>query len=327
MSVLGLDIGGTKLAAGVVDWQGRILARGVIPTLASEGLAPVLLRAMELCRDLLNRLETRSDPVTCIGVGCAGPVDVERGVVTNPPNLPGWSEVLLVEHIQGALGLPTRLDNDANAAALGEFHYGAGKGARSLFYLTVSTGVGGGIVLDGKIWHGVSGVAGEIGHMTVLPDGPLCGCGNRGCLEAMSSGSAIVRRAQEAALRRPTPLRDIVDLKTTDVERLARAGDDVAQEVWNSAIQYLGIGIAAAMTILGPDRIIVGGGVTAAGEFFFEPLRAEVQRRVHIVSTDLIPILPAALGADVGILGAAAVALKNGEAAKKPARLADLRTA
>ncbi len=121
MSVLGLDIGGSKLAAGVVDSQGRILARAVIPTLASEGLGPVLLRVTELCRDLLNRPEARQDPVTCIGVGCAGPVDVERGIVTNPPNLPGWTEVLLLEHIQGALGLPTILENDANAAAFGEY--------------------------------------------------------------------------------------------------------------------------------------------------------------------------------------------------------------
>ena len=312
MSVLGLDIGGSKLAAGVVDGQGHILARGVIPTLASEGLGPVLLRITELCRDLMNRPETKTDPVSCIGVGCAGPVDVQRGVVTNPPNLPGWSEVMLLEHIQGALGLPTVLENDANAAALGEFRYGAGKGVQSLFYLTVSTGIGGGIILNGQIWHGFSGAAGEVGHMTVLADGPLCGCGNRGCLETMSSGPALVRRAQEAALRRPTPLRDIVDVKTLDVERLARAGDEVASEVWSSAVQYLGIGVAAVIMILGPERVIIGGGVTAAGDFLFEPLRAEVRRRVRILPVDSIQILPAALGPDVGILGAASVAMKNG---------------
>jgi len=311
MSVLGLDIGGSKLAAGVVDSQGRILARAVIPTLANEGLGPVLLRVTELCRDLMNRPEARKDPVACIGVGCAGPVDVERGIVTNPPNLPGWTEVLLLEHIQGALGLPTILENDANAAALGEYVYGAGKGAQSLFYMTVSTGIGGGIVLNGQIWHGVNGVAGEVGHMTVLPDGPICGCGNHGCLETLASGPAIVRRAQEAAVRRPTAIRDIVDLKTSDVERLARAGDEVALEVWNAAIKYLGIGVAGVIALLGPERVILGGGVTTAGDFLFDPLRAEVRRHLHIVPPGLVPILPASLGADVGILGAAAVAMKG----------------
>jgi glucokinase len=261
---------------------------------------------------LLGRPEVSLDPVSRIGVGCPGPIDVCRGVVANPPNLPGWSEVRLLEHIQGALGLPTALENDANAAALGEYVYGAGRDAQSLFYMTVSTGIGGGIVLNGQIWHGVNGVAGEVGHMTVLPDGPICGCGNHGCLETLASGPAIVRRAQAAAVRRPSAIRDVVDLKTSDVERLARAGDEVALEVWNTAIKYLGIGVAGVIALLGPECVILGGGVTTAGDFLFEPLRAEVRRHLHIVPPGLVPILPAALGTDVGIRGAAAVAMKSG---------------
>ncbi len=188
--------------------------------------------------------------------------------------------------------------------------------------MTVSTGIGGGIILNGEIWHGINGVAGEVGHITVLPDGPICGCGNHGCLETLASGPAIVRRAQEAAIRRPSRIRDIVDLKTSDVERLARAGDEVALEVWNTAVKYLGIGIAGVITLLGPERVIIGGGVTTAGDFLFEPLSAEVRRHLHIVPPGLVPILPAALGADVGVLGAAAVALKSGvrAAASKPTR-------
>ena len=310
MGVLGIDIGGTKLAAGVVDADGKMLERGEVPTLAHEGLKPVLERIVGLGRDLLARAAAQKEPVQRIGIGCAGPVDLKAGKVFNPPNLPGWSEVSLVRHIESALGLPAVLENDANAAALGEFRYGAGRGARSLVYFTVSTGIGGGIILDGKVWHGLKDAAGEVGHMTVCPDGPVCGCGNRGCLEAMASGPSIARRAREAvAAGRPTRLREISKPTSADVVCLAQAGDVVAREVWDEAVRYLGIGVAAAITILAPERIVLGGGVTKAGDFLFEPLRAEVRRRVKLVPVESVSILPAALGPDVGILGAAAVAM------------------
>jgi glucokinase len=310
MSVLGIDIGGTKLAAGVVDADGNMLARGEVPTLAHQGLAPVLERIVGLGRDLLARDAAQRMPVRRIGVGCAGPVDIKAGKVFNPPNLPGWTEVSLVQRIEAALGLPTVLENDANAAALGEFRYGAGKGARSLVYLTVSTGIGGGIILEGKVWHGLKDAAGEAGHMTVCPDGPVCGCGSRGCLEAMASGPSIARRAREAvASGSPTGLREVPVVTSADVVRLARTGDAVAREVWDEAVRYLGIGVAAVITILAPERVVLGGGVTKAGDFLFEPLRAEVRRRVKLVPIESVLILPAALGPDVGILGAAAVAM------------------
>lgn len=310
MSVLAVDIGGTKLAAGVVDADGKMLERGEVPTLAHEGLEPVLERIVGLGRDLLARAAAQKEPVQRIGIGCAGPVDLKAGKVFNPPNLPGWSEVSLVRHIESALGLPAVLENDANAAALGEFRYGAGRGARSLVYFTVSTGIGGGIILDGKVWHGLKDAAGEVGHMTVCPDGPVCGCGNRGCLEAMASGPSIARRAREAvAAGRPTRLREVPMVTSADVVRLAQEGDAVAREVWDAAVKYLGIGVAAVITILAPERVVLGGGVTRAGDFLFEPLRAEVRRRVKLVPVESVLILPAALGPDVGILGAAAVAM------------------
>jgi glucokinase len=310
MAVLAIDIGGTKLAAGIVDTEGRILARGEVPTLAAQGLETVLGRIVELGRNLLSRPEVADVPVHRVGVGCAGPVDLKAGLVFNPPNLPGWTRVPLTDHIQRALELPTVLENDANAAALGEFRYGAGRGARSIVYMTVSTGIGGGIILEGKIWHGLKDAAGEIGHVTVCPDGPLCGCGNRGCLEAMASGTSIARRAREAvAAGRQTGLSEIPALTSADVVRLARAGDVVAREVWDSAVRYLGIGVAAVITILAPERVVIGGGVTRAGDFLFQPVREEVRRRVKLVPVELVPIVPAALGPDVGILGAAAVAL------------------
>jgi glucokinase len=310
MAVLAIDIGGTKLAAGIVDAEGRIVERGEVPTQAAEGLKPVLGRIVGLGKDLLARARMASVHVERIGVGCAGPVDLKAGVVFNPPNLPGWTRVPLTERIEGALGVPTVLENDANAAALGEYRYGAGRGAGSIVYMTVSTGIGGGIILDGKVWHGLKDAAGEVGHMTVCPDGPVCGCGNRGCLEAMSSGPSIARRARQAvAAGRPSALSRIRDPTSADVVRLAQEGDSIASEVWDEAVRYLGIGVAAVITILAPARVIIGGGVTRAGDFLFEPLRAEVRRRVKLVPVESVPILPATLGPDVGILGAAAVAL------------------
>jgi glucokinase len=176
--------------------------------------------------------------------------------------------------------------------------------------MTVSTGIGGGIILDGKIWHGLKDAAGEIGHITVCPDGPLCGCGNQGCLEAMSSGPSIARRAREiVASGRQTRLSAIPTPTAADVVQFAQEGDAAAAEIWGEAVRYLGIGVAAVITFLAPERIVIGGGVTKAGDYLFGPLRVHVRRHVKLVPVDAIPVLPAALGPDVGILGAAAVAL------------------
>ena len=310
MAVLGIDIGGTKLAAGIVDTEGRMLARDEIPTRAGEGLEPVMDRIVGLGRGLLSRPEAAAVSVQRIGVGCAGPVDLKAGLVLRPPNLPGWTRVPLTELLQHALGLPIVLENDANAAALGEFRYGAGRGAKSIVYMTVSTGIGGGIILDGRIWHGLKDAAGEIGHITVDPDGPLCGCGNRGCLEAISSGTSIARRAKEIlAAGRPSELGRVANPTAADVVRLAGEGDPVASAVWDRAVRYLGIGVAAVIAILAPERVAIGGGVSRAGDALFEPLRDHVRRRLKLVPVESVPILPATLGPDVGILGAAAVAL------------------
>ena len=312
MTVLAIDIGGTKLAAGIVGPAGNILARGETPTLASEGPERVLNRIFRLAENVLAAPGVSADAIGRIGIGCAGPVDRLKGLILNPPNLPGWVHVPLVERIEKALGRPTVLENDANAAALGEFRYGAGKGASSLVYLTVSTGIGSGIILDGKIWHGVKDGAGEVGHMTLLPDGPMCGCGNRGCLEALASGPSIARRAREAlAAGQPSRLREAGDFTAADVVRLAQEGDPIAAEVWDATVEYLGLGVAAIVTILAPERVVIGGGVTQAGDFLFKPLRREVRHRVKLVAVESVPILPAALGPDVGILGAAAVALES----------------
>ena len=311
MTVLAIDIGGTKLAAGIVNTAGSILVRREVPTLAAEGPERVLDRLTRLAQDVLAAPRVSDEAIQRIGIGCAGPVDRQAGLILNPPNLPGWVCVPLVERIEKALGRPAVLENDANAAALGEFRYGAGKGGSSLVYLTVSTGIGSGIILNGKIWHGVKDGAGEVGHMTLLPDGPICGCGNRGCLEALASGPSIARRAREAlATGQPSRLLDAGEFTAADVVRLAQEGDAIAAEVWDETVRYLGLGVAAIVTILAPERVVIGGGVTQAGDFLFEPLRREVRRRVKLVAVESVPILPAALGPDVGILGAAAIAIE-----------------
>ena len=308
-AVLAIDIGGTKLALGLVDREGRILQRDEIPTRAAEGPERVLARLVELASAMRGRA-TSSHALRRVGIACAGPLDREAGLILNPPNLPGWTRIDLVEQVERALGLPAVLDNDANAAALGEFRYGAGRDARSLVYLTVSTGIGGGIILDGRLWHGFGDSAGEIGHMTIDPAGPPCGCGNQGCLEALASGPAIARSAREA-LRggRPSRLRDLPEVTAADVVHLACEGDPLAAEVWAAAVHALALGVGAAITILAPERVIIGGGVAQAGDALFVPLRREVRQRVKLVAVESVPILPAALGRDVGILGAAALAL------------------
>jgi len=191
-------------------------------------------------------------------------------------------------------------------------HSGCGKSTLLFIMAGLEAATEGGIILDGKIWHGLKDGAGEVGHMTLVPDGPTCGCGNTGCLEALASGPSIARRARETlATGRRSRLRELPDFTAADVARLAREGDPVAVEVWDGTVRFLGLGVAAIVTILAPERVVLGGGVTEAGDFLFDPLRREVRRRVKLVAVESVPILPAALGRDVGILGAAAVALQT----------------
>ena len=310
-TVLGIDIGGTKLAAGVVDAAGGILARGEIPTVASEGPDRVLERVVGLAKDVLVMAGESGKGIARIGIACSGPMDREAGLVFRAPNLPGWVRVPVVEYIQNALAVPAVLENDANAAGLGESRYGVGKGAQSLVYLTVSTGIGGAVILGGRVWHGVTCGAGEIGHIPVVPDGPVCGCGCRGCLEALASGTAIARRARERlAEGAASRLCDIPNFDASDVARLAQEGDGTAWEVWQDSVKFLALGIVAVLAVLAPRCIVIGGGVSQAGEFLFQPLRREVERRIKVIPVESFRILPSALGRDVGILGAAAVALE-----------------
>jgi glucokinase len=236
-------------------------------------------------------------------------------VVTTPPNLPGWRSVPLRQWIQDELGLPTALENDANAAALAEHRFGAGRSTKHMIYVTASTGIGGGFILNGELYNGATGGAGEIGHMTILPQGPHCGCGNRGCLEALASGRAIAREARERVKCGVPTL--IADLAEGDPDRISAKlvaqadaqGDIEAQEILDEAMTYLGVGMANLVNLFNPELIVIGGGLTKMGERLFDPVRRIVDRRAFRTAAQVVKVVPAQLGDDVGVLGAAAVAM------------------
>jgi glucokinase len=307
--IAAIDIGGTKIAVAIATLNGEIIARNSFQTNLENTPAAELDQALSLLEALRDRHQAH---LLAAGIGCAGPLDFERGIVTAPPNLPLWREVPLRSFVEDRLGIPAMLDNDANAAVVGEHLYGAGRGLSDLIYLTISTGIGGGIIADHQLVHRW----GEAGHVTVEPDGALCGCGGRGCLEALCSGTNIARRAREQVRAQPASMLnemvpDPAQVSAQVVVAAARAGDELAMQVWRATIRYLAIGIGSLIAALAPQAVILGGGVAAgAGDFLLLPLRAELAARVHIVSLKRAQVLPAALGSDSALYGAIALGLK-----------------
>jgi glucokinase len=315
--VIGIDLGGTKIKTALVDNTGKVTAQDYQETNATEAEGPsaVIERMSDAARKVMADAGVKPAQVKAVGVGAPGPLDIEAGILISPPNLPGWFRVPLKQLIEDSLGIATFVENDANAAGLGEHRFGAGRGAQHMIYVTASTGIGGGLILDGEVYHGATGMAGEIGHMTIKPDGPLCNCGNWGCLEALASGTAIAREGRERVAR-GVPTR-IAELAGGDPERVtaktvadaASQGDAVAQGILAEAMEYLGIGMANLVNLFDPQLIVIGGGLTNIGEMLFEPARRIIAQRAYITRAHPVNVLPAALGDDVGVLGAGAVAL------------------
>ena len=305
--VIGVDLGGTNVKLGLVAADGRVIRRHGVPTEAHEGPEAVATRLCGAARELMDGAGVDAGGVGGVGVGSPGTIDVERGVVLFSPNLPGWHDIPLRRMIEDDLGMRCVVDNDANVAALAEQWVGVGRGASSLVLLTLGTGVGGGIVLDGRIWHGGGGVAGEVGHMSINPDGPLCGCGNHGCLEAYASATAMVRRLREAVeAGAPSTLADRMDGLTAKlIHRAALEGDETARRNVEQTGRYLGVGVSNLMHILNPEVIAFSGGVTAAGPMLLAPLREEVERRTLEASRRGVRIGLAALPNNAGLIGAA----------------------
>jgi glucokinase len=310
--IAGIDIGGTKIALALGTRDGEIISRRRLPTRALIGPTQILEHVFHEIESMLR--ETRGE-LAGAGIGCAGPLDLKRGLVMSPPNLPGWDRFPLAELVRERLRVPVVMDNDANAAALGEHQSGAGRGLSDMVYMTISTGIGGGIIVGGKLVHGTGGGAGEVGHLTVLPDGPQCGCGSRGCLEMFCSGTAIARRARERLTQDgansllTSMVTDPSELTAETVARAAQRGDKLAREIWDETIYYLSIGIANIISVLAPEAIILGGGVSSSGEQLLGPLRPLVRERVRMLPVEKIQILRAALGEESGLHGALALAL------------------
>jgi glucokinase len=317
--LLGLDVGGTKIAAVVADGPGDILAKIRRPTPAALGPDAIVAEMTDMLTEVAGAVEIGPLDAAALGVSFGGPYDPVRGVVRDIPNLPDWGGVPLLRLLSDALpGVALAIDNDANAAALAEWRFGAGQGAEHMLYLTMGTGIGGGIVSDGRLYRGLRNAGGEVGHTVLVPDGAECGCGHRGCLEAYASGPAIARRAIEKleageGVEFADALRDagiaLLELKTESIVEAARDGVTFAMDHLADTAFYMGWGIANAVSILAPEVVVLGTVATAAGDMFMEPLRRRVVDMAMPGVGDATRVEPAGLGDLVGDYAAIALAV------------------
>jgi glucokinase len=321
--LMGVDLGGTNIVVGLlpmVGGDGGVLALRTVATEANRGAKYVVDRIVTLIREsrdeVLSKHGGTSEDFAGVGIGSPGPLDRKTGTVINTPNL-GWRNFPLRDLIANAVGLPATLDNDANCATYGEWWLGAGRNVNTLVGLTLGTGIGGGIVLNGEIFHGVSDAAAEIGHMTIDSTGRRCKCGNYGCLEAYASGPAIALRAVEGLEAGTESLLPALvngrleDVTAATVYEAVVLGDPYANEVMRETAKFLGTGVANILNILNPEMVVIAGGVTRAGEHLFVPLRAEVRRRAFKSAEDACQIVSGQLPGTAGVIGAAAVFKKE----------------
>ena len=309
--VLALDVGGTKLAAGVVSGDGRVRSMATIPSRSEEGPDAMIARLVALGRSMVPAAGMDLSAIRAIGIACGGPLDPSSGIVQEPPNLPGWHDVPIVDIVSAAFDRPTVLDNDATAGALAEWWFGAGRGGsvRDLIYLTISTGIGGGLILDGRVYRGQAENAGELGHLTVDYRGRPCGCGRRGCLEAYASGSSIARRAREALEDgAASSLAGLPAVTAEDVAEAAAAGDPLAARIWDETTEILGSALANILDVFNPELVVLGGGVTRAGAQLLDPVRAAALRDAMAPAARSANIILSDLGDELGVISAAAVA-------------------
>lgn len=338
--VVGIDIGGTQVRVAVL--QGATLLSRV-NLLTGEKSHPDFLipRIYDALQQALDEAGIRSDQLIGIGIGSPGPLDSHTGIVFDPPNLPGWQNVPLRDLFNAQYRMPVFIENDANTAALGEYLFGAGRGSRNMVYMTISTGIGGGVIVDGKLMSGAIGTAAELGHMTIDRQGPRCNCGNIGCLESIASGTAIARRANETLAkdnaflnwmreRFPNTIsameQEAKSLNTNDttdilerenlidarlVAEAAMAGVPLARKIIRDAAEAIGIGLTNVIHIFNPELIILGGGVTQIGSLLMEPALDIVQERTMKVPREAVRIIQTQLGADVGLIGAGGLIYYN----------------
>lgn len=310
--IVGVDLGGTKIDAALSDNCGNIKKRELRETRASEGPNAVIKRIVEAIRAASSDRE-----IAAVGIGAAGIIDVETGLITFSPNLPGWRNIKLKDILERDLGVRTFVDNDATVAALAEHKFGIAVGCDHFICVTVGTGIGGGIVTNGQIYRGISGSAGEIGHMTIDINGPRCGCGNAGCWEALASGTALER---EARVKIAEGIKTTIPkyAKESDgritakgVYLAAQDGDKLANDLIEQLGYYLGVGLANLINIFNPQLVVIGGGVSRMGEMILEPARKTVRERAFELSAKAARVEVSSLGYDAGPLGAVALALSE----------------
>lgn len=314
--IVAVDLGGTQIRAALCDPQGQIYRRVAKLTRASEGPEAVLARIKESIAEAMEGVGP--DAVSGIGIGAPGPLDPDAGMILAAPNLPGWVNVPLRNLISAHFGKPTFLGNDANVAGLAEATYGAARGVKDMVYLTISTGIGSGIIVGGRLLLGARGLAAEAGHMVIKLDGPKCGCGNRGCLEALAAGPAISRdvvgRLKAGKGSKSSKVLKLVggDLNQVDarvIGEAAAAGDKLAVNAFRRAGKYLGLGIVNLLHLFNPRMVVLGGSVTKAGPLLFDPMWEMLRARAMPGYLEGLAVVPAALGDDVGLLGALALAI------------------
>jgi glucokinase len=308
---VGVDLGGTSVKVGICNESGKLLHQAEGPTDSDAGADAVAENIAKYVRGIVTKSAYDWDQVAGIGAGIAGFLDIEEGIVKLSGNL-GWHNVPIKKMLEEKLGKTVKIDNDANVAALGEAWGGAGAGIPNLVCYTLGTGVGGGIIIDSKIYQGSTGVAGELGHISIVSDleAILCGCGQMGCLETVSSATGIIRMAKDAVERGDkTSLSLVETIQAKEVFDAAKLGDEVALRIVNRAAFYLGKSMATLAVVLNPQRFILGGGVSKAGEILFEPVREIFKKYTPEPAQEGVDIVPATLGNDAGVIGAAGLNL------------------
>ena len=305
---IGIDVGGTNVKIALVD-DGKIIYSNSVPTYAQMGYEYTVNNIKQAIRDLMKETETTAADIKGIGFDFPGQVDYKTGVVKLAPNIPGWVNVPIAQMIEEAFHIPTRIDNDVRCAALGEMNFGAGKACQNFVCITVGTGIGSGLVVNGQLVRGAANAAGEIGHIKLqMKDGPICGCGDTGCLEAFASGPSIVAMAQDYLKSgKSTKFREMAgdgEITPYIVAKAAEAGDPVAKRIFTIIGEYVGMGLVSVINLLNPEKVIIGGGVAEAGDLLLEPIRKTVMERAMVVACESVEIVPAELGNSAGVIGA-----------------------
>jgi glucokinase-like ROK family protein len=310
--IVGIDMGATHVGLVVTDFSAHVLEEIEHPFVVADGPRSCLAIINDYLTELLGRLNLNINQVTAVGMGVPGPVVAEAGGVSSPPIMPGWDEYPIRKTLQELWHVPVSLGNDAELGALGEWAYGAGRGETNLAYIKVGTGLGAGLLIDGQIYRGTTGTAGEIGHITIQENGPLCTCGNYGCLEAMAGGEAIARKAREAIKAgKRTQLSDLAPdtILAVNVAAAAQRGDLVAQQIITEAGSHLGIAVASLVNLFNPGMVVIGGGVSQLGDLLLEPIRKTVMERSLHSSAKAVRIMSSVLGRRASSMGAVVQAI------------------